>query len=119
MNKLKIIFTVRLHHRGVTDKLSHSIVQDIEKSGIPVYKIRWWHLVVLPLGEFIRKLFIKRGYRDGVAGLLWGLHCSSATFRACALVWDEQNPVSRKDIEERLRARWKAWGEKVRGRKKL
>jgi putative Mg2+ transporter-C (MgtC) family protein len=42
-NKLKIIFTVRLHHRGVTDKLSHSIVQDIEKSGIPVYKIRWWH----------------------------------------------------------------------------
>jgi putative Mg2+ transporter-C (MgtC) family protein len=42
-NKLKIIFTVRLHHRGVTDKLSHGIVQDIENSGIPIYKIRWWH----------------------------------------------------------------------------
>jgi putative Mg2+ transporter-C (MgtC) family protein len=42
-NKLKVIFTVRLHHKGVTDKFSHSIVQDIEKSGIPIYKIRWWH----------------------------------------------------------------------------
>jgi len=41
--KMKIIFTVRLHHKGGTDKLSHGIVQDIENSGIPVYKIRWWH----------------------------------------------------------------------------
>jgi putative Mg2+ transporter-C (MgtC) family protein len=41
--KMKIIFTVRLHHKGGTDKLSHGIVQDVENSGIPVYKIRWWH----------------------------------------------------------------------------
>ena len=42
-NKMKIIFTIRLHHKGATDKLSHAIVQDIERSGIDVYKIRWFH----------------------------------------------------------------------------
>ena len=41
--KMKIIFTLRLHHKGATDKLSHTIVQDIERSGIDVYKIRWFH----------------------------------------------------------------------------
>lgn len=82
-------------------------------------RIKWWHLAVLPLAEFIRKLFVKRGYRDGVVGLLWGLHCGSAMFRACALVWDEQNLVSRKDIEERVRAMWRAWGEKARAKKEL
>lgn len=43
INKMKIIFTVRLHHKGVTDKLSHTIVKDIDRSDIPIYKIKWWH----------------------------------------------------------------------------
>lgn len=42
-NQMKVILTIRLHHRGVTDKLSHVIVKDIENSGINLYKIRWWH----------------------------------------------------------------------------
>jgi len=42
-DKMKIIFTLRLHYKGATDKLSHVIVQDIERSGIDVYKIRWFH----------------------------------------------------------------------------
>jgi putative Mg2+ transporter-C (MgtC) family protein len=42
-NKMKIYFTVRLHYKGVTDKLSHVIVNDLEKSGFQLYKIKWWH----------------------------------------------------------------------------
>jgi putative Mg2+ transporter-C (MgtC) family protein len=42
-NKMKIIFTILLHHKGVTDKLSHVIVKDIENSGFYIQKIRWWH----------------------------------------------------------------------------
>jgi putative Mg2+ transporter-C (MgtC) family protein len=42
-NKMKIILTIRLHHKGVIDKLSHSIIRDIESSGISIYNIRWWH----------------------------------------------------------------------------
>ena len=42
-DKMKIIFTIRLHHRGVTDKMSHAIVKDIDRLDIPIYMIRWWH----------------------------------------------------------------------------
>jgi (heptosyl)LPS beta-1,4-glucosyltransferase len=66
-------------------------------------KIQWWHLVVLPAVEFIKKFFLRKGYQDGVLGLLWGLHCSCAMFKACALVWDEQNSFDREKIEQQLR----------------
>jgi putative Mg2+ transporter-C (MgtC) family protein len=42
-NRMKVIFTIRLHLRGVTDKVAHAVIGDIEKAGIRVYKIRWWH----------------------------------------------------------------------------
>lgn len=42
-NKMLIKFTIRLHYKGVTDKLSHIIVKDLEKSEIPIYKINWLH----------------------------------------------------------------------------
>ncbi len=41
--KMKIFFTFRLYYKGVTDKLSHVIVNDLEKSGFQLYKIKWWH----------------------------------------------------------------------------
>jgi putative Mg2+ transporter-C (MgtC) family protein len=42
-NKMKIFFTVRLYYKGITDKLSHVIVNDLEKSGFQLFKIKWWH----------------------------------------------------------------------------
>jgi putative Mg2+ transporter-C (MgtC) family protein len=41
--RMLVKFTIRLNYRGVTDKLSHVIVQDLENSGIPIFVIRWWH----------------------------------------------------------------------------
>ncbi len=81
-------------------------------------RMRWYHLILLPLAEFLRKMIKKRGYRDGTAGLLFVLHSCCSMFRACALVWDSQNPVSRMTIEERLQAMWKIKAEKVQERKK-
>ena len=42
-NTLKIIFSFKIHSAGVTDKLSHDIISDIEKSGIKLIKIKWTH----------------------------------------------------------------------------
>ncbi len=72
--------------------------------------VRWYHLFLLPLAEFLRKMVRWHGYRDGALGFLWSLHCSGAMFRACALLWDQQNPVRRDDLEERMSNLWRQSG---------
>lgn len=42
-NRMVITFSIRLFHKGVTDKLSHQIVADLEASGYPIHKLRWGH----------------------------------------------------------------------------
>ncbi|VAX11788.1 glycosyl transferase, family 2 [hydrothermal vent metagenome] len=69
-------------------------------------QVRWWHLLLLPCREFISKFLMKSGYKDGSLGLLFALHSGSAVFRACALLWDEQNQVAREGIERELKSDW-------------
>lgn len=56
-----------------------------------------------PLVEFIRKYFLKRGFIDGVPGLISAAHSATAIFRANALIWEEQNQISRAALEKELR----------------
>ncbi len=42
-NRMVITFSIRLFLKGVTDKLSHQIVADLEASGYPIHKLRWGH----------------------------------------------------------------------------
>jgi len=42
-NTIKATFTIRLNHKGITDKLSHELVIDLEESNIKLYKIKWTH----------------------------------------------------------------------------
>ena len=35
------ILTIRLYHKGITDKLAHGIIQSLENSGISLKKVRW------------------------------------------------------------------------------
>lgn len=42
-NRMFIKFTIRLHHKGVTDEVSHIIVGALERSNIPIHKIHWTH----------------------------------------------------------------------------
>ena len=37
-------FSIKLFHRGLTDKISHNIVKKIEQLESGVYKIKWHHL---------------------------------------------------------------------------
>jgi putative Mg2+ transporter-C (MgtC) family protein len=42
-NKMSVRFTIQLRHKGVTDKLSHGIVSDLEQTSITIHKINWLH----------------------------------------------------------------------------
>ena len=44
-------------------------------------------------------MFLKKGFVDGVPGLISAIHSADAVFRALALTWDEQNKIDRKDLE--------------------
>jgi hypothetical protein len=35
--------TLRLFHRGVTDKLSHQIIKDLEGASLPLKSVDWHH----------------------------------------------------------------------------
>ncbi|MFC1775874.1 glycosyltransferase family 2 protein [Pseudomonadota bacterium] len=74
------------------------------------FQVRWWHLLLLPMREFVKKYFVRGGYKDGVPGLLFANHSTAAMFKACALVWDEQNSVSRLEIEDILNQKWSDFG---------
>lgn len=67
------------------------------------FSVKWWHFFWLPFKEFLKKMFYKQGYRDKTVGLLFSLHSSVAVFKACALVWDQQNTISRAELEDRFR----------------
>jgi len=40
---MKTNFTIKLHRKDATDKQAHNIIDDIEKSGFQVHKIKWRH----------------------------------------------------------------------------
>ena len=42
-NQMIVLFSIRLFHRGVPDKLSHEIIRDLESAGLPIQRIKWWH----------------------------------------------------------------------------
>jgi putative Mg2+ transporter-C (MgtC) family protein len=42
-NQMIVLFSIRLFHRGVADKLSHQIIRDLESSGLSIQRIKWWH----------------------------------------------------------------------------
>lgn len=71
-------------------------------------KMRWYHLLLLPLIEYLRTIVKKGGYRDGTVGLISALHSSCAMFRACAIVWDQQNKISRLELEGRISENWRS-----------
>ena len=81
------------------------LVKRVEKRSKPVRLI---DILGRPLVEFTRKYVLKKGFLDGMPGLISAIHAATATFRANALVWDKQNPVSRDEIEADFARQWHA-----------
>lgn len=83
------------------------LAKRVERRSKPV---RFIDILGRPIIEFIRKYILKKGFLDGTPGLISAIHAATATFRANALVWSRQNPVSREDIETDFIRRWHVGG---------
>ncbi|MBN2049885.1 MAG: MgtC/SapB family protein [Spirochaetales bacterium] len=42
-NEIFIRLVMRMHHRGSTDKLAHSLLKDIESAELPLKEVHWFH----------------------------------------------------------------------------
>lgn len=69
-------------------------------------RVRAVDLLVRPFLRFMRRYIIQGGMRDGMPGLLFGLHCFCAEFQRNALAWDAQNRIDRQTMEDRVRKMW-------------
>lgn len=79
------------------------VAENIRKKNV---KVKSWHLLMAILKQFVSKYFVKGGYKDGTTGLLSALHSSAAAFKSYAMVWDEQNRISRSELEQEIESLW-------------
>ena len=103
----------KMHHfndDSYSERLKKSLV--FQDEVIKSYQKR--KLIVRPLTmifslikEFLVKYFYKKGFLDGMPGLISALHSTFAIFRAHAVLWENQNKIQRKSLEKSLRDNWK------------
>jgi glycosyltransferase involved in cell wall biosynthesis len=65
-------------------------------------RIRWWHLLAMPLYRAIRTYTVGGAWRHGELGLIFSLYVYSGTFNGYAVAWDEQNKLSRDVLEAQV-----------------
>lgn len=83
------------------DRYTRWAAMDIVKRGKPV---RWYHITLRPLGDFIRLYFMKLGFLDGFPGLIIALLSAYYVMVKYSRAWEMEkkgldtqraNPVSR------------------------
>lgn len=50
----------------------------------------WWYLIVKPMAVFVHKYVLKRGFLDGIPGLLVCLNSAVSYYSSYAALWDMQ-----------------------------
>lgn len=60
-----------------------------------------------PALEFLKKYLYKKGFVDGIPGLIAAIHSADAVFRTYAIVWDLQHKINRTNLEDQIAAQWK------------
>lgn len=76
------------------------VVLSLDKRNI---KVGLGNMIIALLKEFLVKYFYKKGIFDGTAGFISAFHSSFAIFKAYALLWEKQNKIERKDLEQTFR----------------
>jgi glycosyltransferase involved in cell wall biosynthesis len=64
--------------------------------------VKGYQLLLYPILEFFKKYIYKKGFIDGIPGLIAAIHSANAVFRALALTWDVQNKIHRKELEKKF-----------------
>lgn len=95
-------YMLHLNDEGYSERMRKSFqycqleAQKLLEQG---HRIRCWELALRPCFEFLKKYLLKRGFVDGVPGLIAALHAACSKFRTLALVWDQQNAIPRESLE--------------------
>ena len=71
-------------------------------------KIRWYHLLVIPLWRALRAYLLEGAFRLGTRGLLFSVYTFSSVFNWYAYEWDKQNRIERDELEAELARQWRA-----------
>jgi glycosyltransferase involved in cell wall biosynthesis len=69
-------------------------------------RVRWYHLLLPPLGRALQSFFGQGGYREGIRGLIFALYTFAGTFNWWACAWDRQHAIARTSLEQQLREQW-------------
>jgi glycosyltransferase involved in cell wall biosynthesis len=75
------------------------IVENLSNEGKQINKC---DILFKPILKFITRFFIQKGFRDGIYGLIWALHCSIADFKVYTILWLKQNKLNRKKLDSDL-----------------
>ena len=80
------------------------VLLSLEKTNI---KVGLKNIIIKSLKEFLVKYFYKRGFLDGTPGFISAFHSSFAIFKAYSLLWEKQNKIERKKLEQIINDSWK------------
>lgn len=100
---------IHLNDESYEERLRKSAVYQVEVSeNIKKAKtsLGYYHVLLSFVREFIYQYIWKKGFLDGVVGLIWAFHAASANNRAYILAWDEQNHIPREKLEEEICSMW-------------
>lgn len=96
-----------LNDESYSERLSKSFrYAQIEAENRKGKVISFSKILISPVIEFIKKYIVLRGFLDGTPGLISAIHAADSIFRTNALLWDEQNQIPRKDLENRIKKIW-------------
>lgn len=68
-------------------------------------KVRWHHILMNPLAQFVKMFVLKRGYRDGIPGLGLALMSALYTQMLYAKAWKHHQDSPQASEKERSRAK--------------
>jgi glycosyltransferase involved in cell wall biosynthesis len=70
-------------------------------------RVRWYHLLGVPLWRGLRSYVLDGGFREGTRGLLFAQYTASSVFNWWAHAWDLQNRIPREQLEDELGSIWR------------
>jgi len=75
------------------EKINHySSLSAEEKSG---RKVRWYHILFVPVFAFLSHFILKRGFSDGIYGLMVSLNHAMTKLQTYMKIWEIQNVKSK------------------------
>lgn len=104
---------LHLNDESYTERLRKSAAYQseiAERIKAAKHSVGYFDILCAFFVEFSYKYIWKRGFFDGVPGLIWAFHAASAKVRAYALAWDEQHRIPRQWLEEEIRSTWEQTG---------